>query len=642
MDLKKLSCIAIGLICIVSATIWIHGRQAVQNNPSVDTMQVQRILYIDSYNQNFKWSAGIFRGIHEVIDQYDHVELERFEMDSKIQVSEPAKKAMAKQALEKIKQWKPDVVIASDDNASKYLVAPHLNHTDLPVVFCGINWDASIYDFPSENVTGVLEIKPIEQILNLLKPHADGNRVAYLKGDDYSTRRDADELDKQYNLKLDRRFVHTFEEWIEQYHLLQHEADIILVGNSSSIDGWDQEQATRIIENETVVPTGNYNEWLTQNALLTITSSAKEQGVRAARMAMEILQGKPASNIPVSRSNQSDVYLNMYLTEKLGIQWDQALIARAKQIRPQKKKLFYINSYHKGYKWSDDIEKGLLNALSISRHPAGGLDFSQSTVELNVFRLNSKLQRDEDILADAAHEIWQQIEAWDPDCIILSDDNAVRLVGVPYLMKSDYPFVYCGVNRDASAYGLPSGNNTGMIEVAPYDKTMELLKQHAKGTRFGIISVDSLTNIKEKKILQPQFNLPDERFRLVSTFDEWKQEYIKMQDELDMLICLSPIGLKGWNPEEAIPFIMENTKIPTGSVGDNNAAFTMLGRVHIAEEQGWWAGNTALQIINGTAPCEIPQTTNSQSRLYINVPLAKKLGITFPVELLEEATLINH
>jgi len=65
-----------------------------------------------------------------------------------------------------------------------------------------------------------------------------------------------------------------------------------------------------------------------------------------------------------------------------------------------------------------------------------------------------------------------------------------------------------------------------------------------------------------------------------------------------------------------------------------------LGKVQIAEEQGWWAGNTAIRILDGKSPADIPLATNRESKLFLNLGLARRLGIKFPMELIENSTLI--
>ncbi len=59
-------------------------------------------------------------------------------------------------------------------------------------------------------------------------------------------------------------------------------------------------------------------------------------------------------------------------------------------------------------------------------------------------------------------------------------------------------------------------------------------------------------------------------------------------------------------------------------------------------EQGEWAANTALEILIGKKPGEIPLTTNKKARVILNMKLAKKLDIKFPMELIERATFAEE
>ena len=74
------------------------------------------------------------------------------ELEKKVSEVEEQMKAAALEAKNLIDNIKPDVVIAADDDAQQYLVIPYLNQSPMPVVFCGINWDASVYDYRYETV----------------------------------------------------------------------------------------------------------------------------------------------------------------------------------------------------------------------------------------------------------------------------------------------------------------------------------------------------------------------------------------------------------------------------------------------------------------------------------------------------------
>ncbi len=307
-----------------------------------------------------------------------------------------------------------------------------------------------------------------------------------------------------------------------------------------------------------------------------------------------------------------------------------------------KKKLLFVNSYHKGFKWSDDIEKGVLKALNIKALPDGTFDTSKSEVELRVFRMDTKLNTSEAFKKQAALSAKAIIDEWQPDIVVTSDDNAAKYLIVPYYKNSAIPFVFCGVSWDASDYGFPVSNVTGMVEVAPIPQIMEMLKTYAKGSRLGFIGSDNLTSRRDIEYQAKLHGLNFSDGNFVSTFDEWKKEYLRLQNTVDMIMWTNPVGMKGWDNVQALEYILENTKIPSAGTSDNIVRFALLGRVRIAAEQGWWSGKTALRILEGTDPADIQIVGNKGSRVFLNMELAKRLKIKFPMELIEEATFLEN
>ncbi len=62
-------------------------------------------------------------------------------MDTKRNTSEKFKKNAAIRAKTAIENFKPDLIIATDDNASKYLITPYFVDSKTPVVFARLNWN---------------------------------------------------------------------------------------------------------------------------------------------------------------------------------------------------------------------------------------------------------------------------------------------------------------------------------------------------------------------------------------------------------------------------------------------------------------------------------------------------------------------
>jgi ABC-type uncharacterized transport system substrate-binding protein len=459
----------------------------------------KKVLFIDSYHIEYIWSADIISGVKSILSNRDDIDLKIIHMDTKRNQSENFKKEAALKAKKVIDSWKPDVVIAADDNVSKYLIVPYFTGSALPFVFCGLNWDASTYGFPSKNVTGMIEVALYQPTIENLKKLAKGSRIGYLASDTTSERKELLNIEKKFNAKFNVRFVSTFSELKKAFLDLQKETDMILIQECRSVKNFDHEEMIKFVKENTKVPTGAMQKYLIEYALVTFSKIGEEQGEYAASKALEILAGKSPQEIPVVANKKAKIYLNMKLAKVLGIKFPMELIENAHLISAKQKKLFFVNSYHKGFKWSDDIEKGLLKSLNIKALPDGTFDDTLSKVKLRVFRMDTKINRSESFKKQAALSAKAIIDDWQPDIVVTSDDNAVKYMIVPYYKNSAIPFVFCGVSWDASGYGLPVSNVTGMVEVAPIPQIMELLKKYAKGDRLGFIGSDNLTSRNDIK-----------------------------------------------------------------------------------------------------------------------------------------------
>jgi hypothetical protein len=113
----------------------------------------KKVLLIDSYHEKYEWSDGIVAGVKSALSGKG-VELKVVRMDTKRNSAAEFAKAAGIQARETIESFKPDVVIACDDNASKYVVEPFYKNAALPVVFCGVNWDAAATAIPTRTPRG--------------------------------------------------------------------------------------------------------------------------------------------------------------------------------------------------------------------------------------------------------------------------------------------------------------------------------------------------------------------------------------------------------------------------------------------------------------------------------------------------------
>jgi len=291
------------------------------------------------------------------------------------------------------------------------------------------------------------------------------------------------------------------------------------------------------------------------------------------------------------------------------------------------KKVLFVDSYHEGYAWSDGIEAGIRRILD------------RKGITLKIVRMDTKRNTDEDFKKEAAKKVKAEIEAFKPDVVIAADDNASKYLVAEYYKNSTIPFVFCGVNWDASVYGYPYNNATGMIEVTPVPQLVEQLRKAAKGNRIGFLGPDVLTAHKELENYQKVFSMNPVSY-FATSYDDWKKGFLEVQNKVDIILIDSDGGLYNEHQADMRAFVEANTKKPTGSCYDFMANYAVLTYAKSAEEQGDWAAGAALKILGGVSPKDIPIARNKEGSLIVNARIAAAAGIELPFEVLDSAEKI--
>ena len=289
----------------------------------------KKVMLVNSYHHGYDWSDGIARGVHRVLDAQGVV-VQEIWMDTKRNASVSFKKQAALAAKKQIQQWQPDLIIAADDNASKYLIMPYFKNSKTPVVFCGVNWDASVYGYPYKNATGMEEVSLIDALVKELKRYAHGDRIGILTGTVLSDRKNVTHFRKKLGVKFDQEvYVDSFAEWRKQFITLQHQVDLLIMENSSSIRAWDNAQAEKIVLEHTQVPTGSTQPGMVRFTLLNYSQVPSEQGVYAASTALRIFGGENPGNIAIVNNERAKVWVNLKVAQKLGIIFPLSILKNA-------------------------------------------------------------------------------------------------------------------------------------------------------------------------------------------------------------------------------------------------------------------------------------------------------------------------
>ncbi len=302
---------------------------------SASPTEAARCVYISSYHKGYAWSDGVERGLLKTLD--GHCEITMFEMDSKHQKDEASIRQAALKAKQLIDDLQPDVVIASDDNASKYLIVPYYKDAAIPFVFCGVNWTVEQYGYPFANVTGMIEVAAIEPMFEKAAAITGKIRNAFYIGADTLT--ESKNLQrfqaaaKQSNISISSRLVSTMAEWIDAYKQAQ-QADLIIVGSNAGISDWDGDAVQTAIRPVSGTLSATNHGWMMPYTMFGMTKVPDEHGEWAGRVAIEIMNGTKPSDIPIIPNRNFDLIVNNALLESAQISLPEFIKLKAQPFIP--------------------------------------------------------------------------------------------------------------------------------------------------------------------------------------------------------------------------------------------------------------------------------------------------------------------
>ncbi len=293
------------------------------------------------------------------------------------------------------------------------------------------------------------------------------------------------------------------------------------------------------------------------------------------------------------------------------------------------KKVLYIDSYHVGYPWSDGITRGVEEVLGT----AG--------VEYKIIRMDTKKNKTREFKEQAAIKAKEVIENYKPDVVIASDDNASKYLIKPYYKDAALPFVFCGVNWDATPYGFPYKNVTGMVEIDMIRELVNNLSKYAKGSRVGYLGGENLSNKKKVDYIENNLNVKFTMIKYPDNFEQWKKDFMEIQKSVDMMVVDPVSSMRDFDWDAAEEFAMQNSNIPAGTTQESLMKYSMIGMLKSPEEQGRWSAHTALKVLDGTSPASISIVKNKEARMLLNIKLASKAGVVFKSALLKNAEIIK-
>ncbi|MFH0821899.1 MAG: ABC transporter substrate binding protein, partial [Pseudomonadota bacterium] len=267
-----------------------------------------------------------------------------------------------------------------------------------------------------------------------------------------------------------------------------------------------------------------------------------------------------------------------------------------------KKEILYIDSYHEGLPWSDNMLMGIKSGLSTE------------DVDLRVEHMDTKRIDDEQYLQMLLAMYALKFKGCKFDAIIGSDDAAFAfLLEHHKALFPKVPVVFCGVNKfeDNMLVGHPE--LTGVLEIADLRSTLEIgLRLHPQTNHVVVINDRSLTGQAHRKAFEkimPEF-ATKVTFRFV---EDW--ELAELRDMLSKLpantIVFQMSLFRDRHGEfisltEGLEFISKRSAAPIYSSWDYLVGHGIVGGMCVsALQQGHAAAEITLRILRGADPANI-------------------------------------
>jgi two-component system cell cycle sensor histidine kinase/response regulator CckA len=298
------------LTCGFTAPAWVQNDE---QHPALPFKSVRpSVLVLHSYHQGFTWTDNISKGLRAAFADFaDRIELNVEYMDTRRIYSETYFEELKDLYRLKYGAKQIDVIICSDDQALHFVLGLGKDlFSGIPVVFCSVSdFDPSMRE--GRQLTGLLESIDIKSTLDMALSLQPGTEEVAVITDMTRTGRalkaKAQKIFNQYTNRL--RFIYledlTIDDLQRQVETLSDRTIIFLFIFSRDKTGkvFSHEYNLKKLYQHAGVPI--YSVWkfyLGHGIVGGRLTSGEAEGLMAGKMALRILRGEKASDIPLETS----------------------------------------------------------------------------------------------------------------------------------------------------------------------------------------------------------------------------------------------------------------------------------------------------------------------------------------------------
>ncbi len=301
-------------------------------------------------------------------------------------------------------------------------------------------------------------------------------------------------------------------------------------------------------------------------------------------------------------------------------------------------KILLLHSYHAGFKWTDDITKGVQDVLG-------------DNVNLFIEYMDTKHQYSPKYVQVLTRLLDYKFSQHNFQIIITSDNNAFNfLINEGKKFCGYTPIIFCGLNYPEEMLNEAGPQVTGIVEKVNFTDNAHLIsKLHPNAEELVFITDDTPTG---KRLIE-EFNnektkFPSKLEKITVWYDLTMIELLSRLRRLpDSAVVLFSIFFRDaentfYDWKQGTTLITEAAPVPVYGLWDFHLGQGIIGGNLVSGyNQGLAAGKLAKKVLTGTRVSKIPVQTNSHNIYAFDYKMLSQFGINEKL-LPEDSTIINR
>lgn len=290
------------------------------------------------------------------------------------------------------------------------------------------------------------------------------------------------------------------------------------------------------------------------------------------------------------------------------------------------KRVLYINAFHRGYGWSDEIESGLRDTFD-----ASGTKIDLSVVYLDTLRYGSAFVSDK-----AAELLAAKNVSASTDLVIASDNAAVDFaLQHQTVLFPNQPLLYTAV-KDYPPENLQSaGNVTGISEYTDYKDAVDLallLHPQARSVVFVGTTAEGhnqrVVDIVTKQVIPAYEGLFDTEVFVNQSIDELDVGLSQFPANTLVFLLSNTLPKSDgtqYSPAETARLLSSITPFPVYTYWHSHIGHGAIGgQIVTGYSQGKAAAQLALDVLSKGTSTPLPATQSAPSSLFFDLEALSK------------------